>query len=133
MAYLLDTNAWIVYLKSPSSKIGARLQSLLPSDIVTCSIVKAELYHGSYKYANAAARKLRLDKLFAPCVSYSFDDRASLIYAKIRDELERKGKVIGPNDLLIAATALANDLTLVTHNSTEFSEVPNLATEDWEF
>jgi tRNA(fMet)-specific endonuclease VapC len=132
MAYLLDTNAWIVYLKSPFSKVGARLQALLPIDIVTCSIVKAELYHGSYKYANADARRLRLDKLFAPCASYSFGEREALIYADIRNALERKGKVIGPNDLLIAATALANGLVLVTHNTAEFSEVPNLPTEDWE-
>jgi tRNA(fMet)-specific endonuclease VapC len=61
-----------------------------------------------------------------------FDDRAGEEYAKVRADLAAKGTPIGPNDLLIAAIALANGLTLVTHNTTEFSRVLGLRLEDWE-
>ena len=52
-------------------------------------------------------------------------------YAYIRDQLERKGQIIGGNDLLIAAIAITNGLTLLTHNSNEFERVPGLSVEDW--
>ena len=61
-----------------------------------------------------------------------FDDRAADHDALLRATLERAGTPIGPNDLLIAAIAVANDLTLVTHNTGEFSRVPGLRLEDWQ-
>jgi tRNA(fMet)-specific endonuclease VapC len=61
-----------------------------------------------------------------------FDDRAAGEYGKLRDHLSRIGQMIGPNDLLIAGIALANGLTLVTHNTVEFSRVPGLPLEDWQ-
>ena len=64
--------------------------------------------------------------------SLPFDDVAADVYGRIRAELESKGTPIGPNDLLIAAIAVANDLTLVTHNTNEFSRVTGLVLEDWE-
>jgi tRNA(fMet)-specific endonuclease VapC len=60
-----------------------------------------------------------------------FEDRAAKVYGQIRADLETKGTPIGPNDLMIAAIALANDLTLVTHNTAEFSRVPALKFVDW--
>ena len=70
--------------------------------------------------------KLRLSN------SYPFDDKAAKICAKIRADLYKVGKPIGSNDLLIASIGLANDLTLVTHNTDEFSRVVGLRLEDWE-
>ncbi|MEK6643004.1 MAG: type II toxin-antitoxin system VapC family toxin [Planctomycetota bacterium] len=57
---------------------------------------------------------------------------AAAEYARVRASLERRDEVIGANDLLIASIALANDLTLVTHNVNEFRRVPSLRIEDWE-
>jgi tRNA(fMet)-specific endonuclease VapC len=54
-----------------------------------------------------------------------------LEYARIRDELERKGKAIGGNDLMIAAIALTHNLAVVTHNGEEYHRVPGLRVEDW--
>lgn len=65
-------------------------------------------------------------------VSLPFDDRAADEYGRIRAYLARLGTPIGPNDLLIAAIALANNATLVTHNTTEFNRVPGLTIVDWE-
>ena len=61
-----------------------------------------------------------------------FGDEASVAYGSIRAALEQAGTPIGPNDLLIAAIALAYDLTLVTHDTGEFSRVPGLRIEDWQ-
>jgi tRNA(fMet)-specific endonuclease VapC len=60
------------------------------------------------------------------------DDLAAEHAGRIRASLEARGKPIGPNDLLIAAIAVANRLTLVTHNVEEFSRVEGLDQEDWE-
>ncbi len=69
MAWLLDTNAWIAYLKTPLSPIRNRLESLQPTDIVLCSVVKAELFHGAEKYGNRERRLAILREVFAPCIS----------------------------------------------------------------
>jgi tRNA(fMet)-specific endonuclease VapC len=65
-------------------------------------------------------------------ISLPFDDPAAEEYARVRAHLANQGTPIGPNDLIIAATALANQLTLVTHNTAEFSRVPGLTLEDWQ-
>ena len=61
-----------------------------------------------------------------------FDDSAAAAYGEIRAHLQRAGRLIGGNDLLIAAIAQTNNLTLVTHNTGEFTRVPNLPVEDWQ-
>ena len=132
MAYLLDTNAWIVYLKSAESPIRARLEKLTPLDVLLCSVVKAELLYGAEKYGNRWRRLAILAETFAPYASLPFDDAAATAYAAIRNELEIAGKVLGPNDLMIAAIAQANGLTLVTHNTSEFGRIGSLKIEDWQ-
>ncbi len=77
MAHLLDTNAWIVYLKSVETPIRARLKSLNPADVVLCSVVKAELLHGAEKFGNRQRRQAILAETFAPYASFPFDDKAA--------------------------------------------------------
>jgi len=132
MAWLLDTNAWIAYLKSAQSPIRARLEKLRPADVLLCSVVKAELLHGAEKYGNREHRRTILTGLFSPYASLPFDDKAAAIYGHIRHELETAGSVIGPNDLMIASIALAGNHTLVTHNTAEFGRVSGLRIEDWQ-
>jgi len=64
--------------------------------------------------------------------SLPFNDKEAEFYGKIKADLERLGSPIGPNDVLIASIALANNLILVTHNTREFSRVAGLSIEDWE-
>lgn len=94
MAYLLDTNAWIRFLKSPTSRIRARLASIDSRSIFTCSIVKAELFYGARKYGNPERRLQILERLFEALRSFHFDDRAAAAYGSIRHELESRGTVI---------------------------------------
>ena len=93
-------------------------------------MVKAELWHGAEKYGNRARRQRALDMLFEPFASIPFDDAAARHYADIRHQLEIQGRVLGPNDLKIAATARVHGLTLVSADQ-EFSRVPGLHLADW--
>lgn len=131
MPYLLDTNAWIHYLKQPSSPIHTKLATLQPADVVTCSIVRSELLHGAEKYGDRNRRVAIVNKTLAPYQSLPFDDGDAVEYARIRHELETVGLVIGPYDLQIAAICVRHGLTLITSNFGEFSRVSGLMVEDW--
>ena len=103
-----------------------------PSSIALCSIVKAELLYGA-RHSERVEDNLRLlTGFFAPLSSLPFDDRCAEEYGIIRAQLAAQGVIIGPNDLLIAATAHACDATLVTHNTGEFSRISGLRLTDWE-
>ena len=131
MPYLLDTNAWIHYLKRSSSPIHARLATLQPANIVTCSIVRSELLHGAEKYGDRDRRVAVVNQTLAPYRSVPFDDADAVEYARIRHELETAGLVIGPYDLQIAAICVRHGFTLVTSNIGEFSRVRGLILENW--
>lgn len=131
MKYLLDTNTWIIYLKNPNSPIESRLAQHSPQEIVTCSIVLSELLHGAEKYGNRIRRLSTIRKLLAPFHCHSFDEVDAEAYAQLRHALELKGQIIGPYDLQIAAICVRHEVTLVTNNTSEFSRVAGLETEDW--
>jgi tRNA(fMet)-specific endonuclease VapC len=130
MAFLPDTNLWISLLKNPGGKLDAKVQSQAVADILLCAVVKAELWHGAEKYGNRERRQHALDMLFAPFASLPFDDAAARHYAEIRHHLEVQGRILGPNDLKIAAIARTHGLTLVSADL-GFSRVPGLSVEDW--
>jgi tRNA(fMet)-specific endonuclease VapC len=130
--FLLDSNACIRILTGSSPAVAARLQATKPSDVRLCAVVKAELVYGARKSARVEDNLRLLKRFFAPFVSLPFDDRCAEDAGLIRLDLERSGRPIGPNDLLIAATARAYDLALVTHNLREFGRVPGLRIDDWE-
>jgi tRNA(fMet)-specific endonuclease VapC len=132
MIFLLDTNVCVVYLNRPQSSVAEQLHRYRLQDIAVCTVVKAELYFGAMK-SQRPLKTLEKQMLFLkPFQSLPFDDEAALIFGQIRADLQRQGKPIGPYDLQIAAIALANDLTLVTHNTDEFSRVEGLRLIDWE-
>ena len=131
MIYLLDTNAWIAVLNPGDSPVKSRLSAHQPDEIALCSIVKAELFFGAYRSTKQAANLQLRERLYRQFRSVPFDDAAAEVYGRIRADLAARGTPIGPNDLMIAATALANNLILVTHNTKEFSRVIGLILEDW--
>lgn len=132
MKYLLDTNACISYLNNPDSPVCLKMQRLKPSEILLCSVVEAELYYGVMKSAAHAKNLARLKPFISQFVSLSFDSKAAKEFGHIRAELAKAGTPIGPYDLQIAAIALVNNLTVVTHNTREFGRVDGLHLEDWE-
>jgi len=132
MTYLLDTNTCIRYLNGASASVKMQLSNVDENDVALCSVVKAELYYGVFKSARPQENMDRLRRFVARFVSVPFDDAAAERYGEIRQVLERQGKLIGPNDLMIASVALANNMELVTHNTNEFLRVPGLHVVDWE-
>jgi tRNA(fMet)-specific endonuclease VapC len=132
MTYLLDTNTCIRYLNGRAPSVLRRLQDLPPTEVRVCAIVKAEMYFGAMKSVGPLHTLSQQRAFLDAFESLPFDDAAAEAYGRLRAESARRGTPIGPNDLMIAAIALAHDLTLVTHNTAEFSRVPGLRLEDWE-
>ena len=135
MSHLLDTNSAIDHLRrGPNSNVTARLAAAPPGE---CRPLFGR--RGGIVLRSAAQRarpRGRQPGLLAQFrqqfVSLPFDDPAAEAYGRIREHLASVGKPIGPHDLMIAAIALAQGLTLVTHNTAEFSRVPGLTLEDWQ-
>ena len=132
MKYLLDSNICIRYLNQRSQSIIDKMESTSPDDIVVCSIVKAEMYFGAKRSQKPVKTRAEQDAFLVLFQSLPFDDAAAEIYSNIRADLAARGTPIGPNDLMIAAIAIANNLILITHNTREFSRVTGLSFEDWE-
>ena len=132
MPFLLDTNVCIGILTGRSTKAVAKLRQLAPTEVRICSVVRAELQFGARNSSRVETNLNLLETFLSPFMSVAFDDSAANYYGRIRADLHRAGELIGPNDLLIAAMALANDLVLVTHNVKEFGRVPGLRWQDWE-
>lgn len=132
MTWMLDTNACIRYLNGRSLPLKEKVDRAGAANLVVCSVVKAELYYGAARSNDSAKTTTRQQRFLAHFLSLSFDDVAAEAYATIRAALSALGLPIGPNDLMIASIAVANDVTLVTHNVGEFSRVPGLLIEDWE-
>lgn len=132
MKYLLDANTCIEFLRERDSAVKSKLTGVHLQDVAMCSIVKAELYYGAYRSRQATRNIENLHDFFANLGSLPFDDTAAEQYGRLRAFLAQQGKPIGPNDLLIASIALANQVTLVTHNTDEFKRVPGLVIEDWQ-
>jgi tRNA(fMet)-specific endonuclease VapC len=108
------------------------MENTLIYDIAVCSVVKSELFYGSMKSANPERNYALQQEFLEQFISLPFDDASAHIFGTIRAQLEKKGTPIGAYDLQIAAIAISNDLTLVTHNTREFSRIPELKLEDWE-
>jgi len=132
MGWLLDTNAWIDYLRNPASLVRVQLVQRQPEEIFSCSIVRAELMHGALKYGAPERRQAIIQSALAPFASYAFDNEAAQKYATIRHELERWGQRIGPHDLMIAAICVTHQCVLVTANESEFERVPSLRIVNWQ-
>ena len=94
-------------------------------------MVHAELLYGVSKSANKSAVSRAVQAFLEPYELLPFAVDAVEHYAGIRGQLDKKGKVIEPADLVIAATSRAAGAVLITHNSKEFARVPGLQIEDW--
>jgi len=99
--------------------------------IYVSSIVLAELEFGVAKSAYPDRNLESLQKFLVAFEILDFDSKAAACYGKIRTDLQREGKLIGPLDMLIAAHAQSAGLTLVTNNTREFSRIPELSMENW--
>lgn len=130
--YLLDTNVCIEIARGRYPGIQKRMAVLSYGEVTICSIVWAELELGAHLSPKGYARARTQIEVFSLLPQWPFDRTSAERYAELRADLQRRGQLIGGNDMQIAAIALAHGLILVTHNTREFSRIPGLQLEDWQ-
>ena len=94
-----------------------------PDEIKIPAIVKAELLYGAEKSQRKDENIIKVNHFLLPYEIVPFDDEASIVYSKLRSSLESKGKIIGPNDLIIASIVITSEGILVTNNTNEFNHI----------
>lgn len=128
--YLLDTNIRIAYKKRKPG-VPERVGKLPQGEAVMSLITWGELVHGAEKSQHQAQSFAILERIRQIIPVLGMEEKVGNHYGAIKRALEKTGRPIGPNDLWIAAHALAHDLKLVTNNTGEFSRVEGLDLEDW--
>ena len=129
MRYMLDTDICIYIAKKKPASLLGRLRSLSSGDVCLSVITYAELRYGAEKSNQRTENLEVIERLRNVIPVVAFEETASAEYGIIRAHLEKKGRLIGGNDLLIAAHARALHLILVTNNVREFKRVPDLSVE----
>ncbi len=130
LAYMLDTNILSDLVRNPQGTIATQITKAGENTVCTSIIAAAELRYGAIQ-SNSATLAERIDLILSALEILPLETPADRHYASLRHHLTHQGTPIGPNDLLIAAHALANDLTVITANVGEFSRVPGLKVENW--
>ncbi|MDY7012992.1 MAG: type II toxin-antitoxin system VapC family toxin [Cyanobacteriota bacterium] len=131
MRFILDTNICIYIIKQKPARVFEKFKTLQLSDVGVSSITVAELEYGAYKSQRLSQNRAALSQFLIPLEVLPFDEKATQTYGKTRAELERRGIVIGAMDMLIASQAISLELTLVTNNVRELSQISNLTLENW--
>jgi tRNA(fMet)-specific endonuclease VapC len=128
---MLDTNICIYMIKQKPRQVIEKLKSMNKADLCISSITYSELLYGAEKSSNIAKNLLALTMFLSNIEILPYDENASVDYGFIRSDLEKKGKPIGPLDMLIAAHAASLRMILVTNNEKEFERVKGLNIENW--
>ena len=128
--YVLDTNTLIYFFKG-MGKVSEKFLDISPKEIGIPSVVLYELEYGIAKSTSPRKRQAQLKELCSLVAVLPFDNETASLSVLIRINLEKKGVPIGPHDVLIAGTTLANQGVLVTNNTKEFSRVPKLKLDNW--
>ena len=127
--FILDTNIVITLVNNTALHLGERIRSYPQGDIALSALVVYELYYGAFASGRRAQNLAEIETLRFPILPFDAEDARQA--GGLRAHLRSAGTPIGSYDLLIAAQALARNLTLVTNNIREFHRVPGLTLEDW--
>lgn len=119
-------------MRGRNPQLNARFVAVLMQEKYLCPIVQGELYFGAHRSASPSVSLAQVKAFTAHYPVLPYDEAAAEKYGEIRANLSQRGLIIGPYDLQIAAIALVHDVTLVTHNTREFSRVAGLKLDDWE-
>jgi len=128
--YALDSNTLLDFFRGKGN-VARNLLAVPPGEIALPAIVAYEVWVGVLGSQTAKRREAQYEQFLTTVSVLPFDSGVSRRAAEIRHALERRGEGIGPLDTLIAATALANNATLVTRNVREFARVRGLKLVDW--
>jgi tRNA(fMet)-specific endonuclease VapC len=128
--FLLDTNIVSDLVRRPQGRVAAKIAEIGEQQVATSIIVAAELRYGAAKKGSPRL-SAQLEAVLGALDVVALEPPADAAYGNLRAALEKSGRLIGPNDLLIAAQSLALDMVLVTDNVGEFERVDGLKVENW--
>lgn len=129
--YLLDTNIISYWMRGDEGVIG-RIKEHSPADLALSAITLAEILYGIEKSpVKKKERRLKIERIVLLLDLYPFGESAAEKYGVVRAQLGKEGTPISERDTQIAAIAMANRLTVVTHNVKEFNRIRELKVEDW--
>ena len=129
--YLLDTNICIYAINGRHPRLNRYLFSVSPHEIFVSAVTVGELEYGAAK-SHWGVRTRQIMRAFLANFSIlPFTEEDAVLFGQIRAQLAASGTPIGAYDVMIAAQGIARDLTVVTHNTREFSRVPSIIMEDW--
>ena len=132
MRYLLDTNICIYCISKRYPQLHDKvLLRHLSNGVAVSAISKAEMYAGSYRRISPKVYRQEQDDFFSYFPSLPFDDDAADVYGRIHAYLRDRGQLMGVADMQIAAIAMVNGLTMVTHDRRGFTRLSDLPIEDW--
>jgi tRNA(fMet)-specific endonuclease VapC len=130
MSFLLDTDTCSAHLKRPSGLMHRFVQH--SGGLYLSTIVLAELFTWAYHRKNSTSLIQRIENdLLLDVVVLDFDSTCAKEFGKVRGSLLQKGVSVSRMDLMIGSVALAHNLTLVTHNTSDYSQIPGLRLDDW--
>ena len=131
MKYLLDTNICIYIIKNKPQSVLNRFLSIPNTQFAISSITVAELFYGVAKRQFPEKNEIAIKNFLLPLTILSFDENAAEYFGKIKANLEKKGTPVGGFDIMIAAHAISENLTLITNNEREFNRIEGLKVENW--
>lgn len=131
LTYLLDTNICIYIMKYKPPSVREKFEQLARGTVGMSAITYGELLYGAQKSNHAKKAESLIHQLCDYIQPVPLSLKVADHYASIRAVLEKNGKMIGNNDLWIAAHCLDLNMTLVTNNEKEFSRVNKLKIENW--
>jgi tRNA(fMet)-specific endonuclease VapC len=131
LRFMLDADICSYVMKRSPDLLLKRLEKVPVSDVCISVVTKSELLYSVEVSPQQRQDEAALNAFLAYIEVLEFPDKASSHYAQIRAHLKKAGTMIEGNDLLLAAHARSLGITLVTHNTREFSRIPKLAVEDW--
>lgn len=129
--YFVDSNTCIYFMNGKYPSVREKFLAISPKEIKISVVVKSELLLGAFKTQTREKTTEKVERFLKPFEVVDFTNEMAYDYAELRKDLEKDGTPIGANDMFIAATALHERATLITHNIDEFSRVKGLKIVDW--
>lgn len=130
MRYLLDTNIVSDLVRNPQGKVAEHIRRVGEGKVCTSILVAAELRYGATKKGSPRL-SAQLEAILGALEVLPFEAPADVAYGLLRARLEQAGKLIGGNDMLIAAQTLALGYTIITDNEKEFARIVDLPRQNW--
>jgi tRNA(fMet)-specific endonuclease VapC len=129
MNFLLDTDTCSAHMRRPSQLAHRFIQ--YTGGLTIPTIVLAELYAGAYKHPNPSRLLTLITDLLQEVLVLDFDSACAEQFGQVRGTLLQQGVSVSRMDLMIASVALVHNLTLVTHNTADYQNIPGLRLDDW--